>query len=496
MAIFHFSAKVISRSAGRSAVAAAAYRAGARLIDDETGEIYDYTRKRGVLGSDIYLPPDAPVAMLDRNALWDAATAKETRVNSTLAREFEIALPAELTQPQRDDLLQKFCLEIVAKHRCAVDACQHVPHKKEVKADGGEMDTPTNFHAHVMLSTRRLTANGFGEKTRELDEKKSGLVDFWRERLATLTNESLAAAGHESRVDHRSLVEQGIDRDPGVKLPRDVYEIVKRGEYSPVAEEIQERGSRRHTARVIAHETAEIALIDGDIVRWTAELEALTLEQSKQAQRQTDETIATAENVVRTLALETAETVVVREKTLRSEQELEALKKQRILESQRLHATVVELNGQRLQAKTADEIAIAKTDLIKFSNDLTSNADAIIALDSKLLQLNSKFGGLAEMLPDFMVPGRVDLMKKLAAKRELAIKIKSRIKKAESIAKANDAAAIDKRLYESKKRQAQIIAEVADIEADLAIVNRQPKPRQPQHSRVVRDRDKEHGYTL
>ncbi|MBP8285811.1 MAG: MobA/MobL family protein [Rhodoferax sp.] len=497
MASYHCSIKTVGRSDGRSAVGAAAYRSGQRLIDAETGEIYDYTRKSGVLSSAIFLPDGVDPKYLDRNTLWDAATAKETRKNSTLARELEVALPAELNVIQRTNLLQKICLEIVAKHQCAVDANQHAPHRQKVEADGGTFDKPKNFHGHLEMSTRRLTANGFGEKTREWDDKKSGTVEYWRERIATLTNEALADAGHESRVDHRSLAEQGIDRVPTAKLPREIYNRVKAGKESYVADEILVRVEGRHAARVIKHETAEIAVIDGDITRWTAELKALTVEQSKQAQRQADEAIAAAENVVRTLAVETAETVVVvKKKNLRSEQELETLKKQRILESQRLHATSVELNKQRLQAKTADQIAIAKSDLIDFSNRLSDNSNAVFELDSKLLQLNSRFGGLADMLPDFMVPGRADLVKNLAAKRELATKIKSLIKKAESIAKADDVKIIDQKLFEVKRRQAQIISEVADMDADLAIVNRQPKARQPQHSRLVRHRDKENEYTL
>lgn len=514
MASYHVSVKTTSRSDGSSIVASAAYRAGVVLVDDETGVTFDYRRKLGVISAEIFLPPGALGAMLDRSVLWNSAAAADTRKNSTIGRELEIALPAELTDGQRKKLVRKLCKQLVAKHGFAVDACIHKPHRKSVVSDDGVVDDSINYHVHILITTRQLNADGFGKKTREWDDRKLGVetVNFWRERVAMLTNEALAEVGFDARVDHRSLADQGIDREPTAKLPRDIYIRVKRGEDSYVAEEIQERVAAKHAGRVIAHETAEIAAIDRDIARWTSELKALTVEQSKQAQRQADEAISAAERVVKSLAQETPQTekyqavsvanpvaveevVTVVKDVLRSERELETLKKKRIAESQQLHATVLELGKKRLQARTADEIAIAKSDLIKINNDQARNADAIYALDKQLLSMNSRFNGLADKLPDFLVPGRADLMKKLAEKREFAIKINARINKSESIAKADDATVIDQSLFHAKKRQAQIFAEVADIDADLSILNRQPKVQQPQQSKVVRV-DKENVLNL
>jgi len=209
MAIYHLSVKTISRSAGRSATAAAAYRAACKIADTQTGEIHDYTHKGGVVSAELHLPENAPAWASDRAALWNAAEVAETRKNSTVAREFEIALPAELTQEQRRELANELAREIVERHGCAVDVCIHEPNKK------GDQQ---NHHAHILLTTRRLSADGFGEKTRELDERTSGAVDHWRDRFAQLQNAALERAGHSARVDHRSLENQGIERAPTVHL--------------------------------------------------------------------------------------------------------------------------------------------------------------------------------------------------------------------------------------------------------------------------------------
>jgi hypothetical protein len=207
VAIYHLSVKTVSRSAGRSATAAAAYRAGVKITDERTGEIHDYTRKGGVESADIVLPDGAPEWAADRVALWNAAEQAETRKNSTVAREFEIALPEELSPAERRLLALDLAREIVERHGCAADVAIHAPGK------GGDN---RNHHAHILLSTRRLGPGGFTEKTRELDDKKSGpeIVTEWRERWAALTNERLQERGIDARVDHRSLEAQGIDRVP------------------------------------------------------------------------------------------------------------------------------------------------------------------------------------------------------------------------------------------------------------------------------------------
>lgn len=207
VAIYHLSVKTVSRSSGRSATAAAAYRAGVEITDERTGEIHDYTRKGGVESAELVLPACAPEWAADRAALWNAAEQAETRKNSTVAREFEIALPEELSPAERQRLARDLAREIVERHGCAADVAIHAP--------GKEGDN-RNHHAHILLSTRRLGPEGFTEKTRELDDQKTGpqIVTQWRERFASLQNERLREAGIEARVDHRTLEAQGIDREP------------------------------------------------------------------------------------------------------------------------------------------------------------------------------------------------------------------------------------------------------------------------------------------
>lgn len=204
MSIYHLSVKTVSRSAGRSATAAAAYRAGVEIADERTGEVHDYTRRSGVVSADVTLPADAPAWAADRSALWNAAELAETRKNSTVAREFEVALPGELSVEQRHQLVATFARELADRHGIAVDAAIHLPDR--------EGDN-RNHHAHVLTSTRRLGPDGFGEKARELDDRKTGpeLVGRWRERWAELSNQALERAGERGRVDHRSLAAQRAD---------------------------------------------------------------------------------------------------------------------------------------------------------------------------------------------------------------------------------------------------------------------------------------------
>ncbi len=236
MAIYHLSIKTISRSAGRSAVAAAAYRSGEKLVDERQGIEHDYTRKSGVVLSQIILPPSAPEWAADRAALWNAAEEAEKRKNSTVAREFEVALPSELDEAQRRELALIFCRELSDRHGVAVDLSIHSP--------GQDGDT-RNHHAHVLVTTRRLGPEGLGEKTRELDTKNSGEVDYWRNRWAEICNECLEKAHQIERVDHRSLKDQGEERPAMIHQGPAVTQIERKAQkraeknntpYEPITE--------------------------------------------------------------------------------------------------------------------------------------------------------------------------------------------------------------------------------------------------------------------
>jgi len=220
MAIYHLSVKTVKRSTGRSAVAAAAYRTATKLIDDRTGQTYDYTRKQGVEFTEILIPETAPIDLSERNALWDRAEAAETRKNSVTAREYEIALPAEFDREQQKACVREFSRWLVDRFGVAVDAAIHAPHR-----DGDQR----NFHAHILTTTRGVNGEGFGKKTRELDEKTSGAVVEVREKWAEVANRHLERAQATDRIDHRSHKDRGIETAPTFHLGVKAAAMERRG---------------------------------------------------------------------------------------------------------------------------------------------------------------------------------------------------------------------------------------------------------------------------
>ena len=221
MASFHLAVKTIGRSAGRSATAAAAYRAGVEIADERTGIVHDYTRKQGIEHREIVAPADAPEWVRDRSALWNAAEQAETRKNSTIAREYEIALPAELSAEERRDLAVGLAQEISERHGVAVDVAIHAP---------GRHGDQRNHHAHLLTTTRRIGAEGLGEKSRELDQKTSGEVERWRGRYAEMQNAALERAQVAERVDHRSHQRRGIEQEATVHMGPNVVAMERRAE--------------------------------------------------------------------------------------------------------------------------------------------------------------------------------------------------------------------------------------------------------------------------
>ena len=290
MAIYHASIKTVGRSAGRSATAAAAYRAGAEIEDERTGQIHDYRRKGGVEFAELVLPAAAPEWAADRAALWNAAEQAETRKNSTVAREFEVALPAELSAAERRRLALDFAREIVAKHGCAADVSIHAP---------GRAGDNRNHHAHILVTTRRLVGTGFTEKTRELDDQKSGMVQYWRERFAVLQNERLQEAGVDARVDHRSLRVQGVEREPARHLGPSASGFERRtGEASRRRLDFEQNAMARLAQAKEAGELERQALIvERSIVNLGQDIEAAKRERTEAlvSQRQEAEGLAQEE---------------------------------------------------------------------------------------------------------------------------------------------------------------------------------------------------------
>ncbi|MCA0948502.1 MobA/MobL family protein [Salipiger pacificus] len=230
MASYRFSASVISRSTGRSAVAAAAYRAAALLQDDRYGESYDYRPKGGVLHSEIMAPENTPVWMHNREQLWNAVESAERRKDAQLAREIQLSLPHELDDDQRRDLVRSFVAEQFVASGMIADVAIHAPHRQ------GDQ---RNHHAHVMLTMRELTSEGFGKKVRDWNDRAN--IDRWRAEWAEAQNLAFERHGIAASVDHRSLEDQGVDREAQQHEGPNVTAMRRRGEPTRIAEENDRR---------------------------------------------------------------------------------------------------------------------------------------------------------------------------------------------------------------------------------------------------------------
>jgi Ti-type conjugative transfer relaxase TraA len=207
MAIYHFSAKVVSRGGGSSAVAAAAYRSADRLYDARLDRHHDFSNKTGVVHSEVMLPEGAPEEWRDRAKLWNDVEAVEVRKDAQLAREIEFAIPREMSQADGIQLARDFVQREFVDRGMVADLNVH----RDVGVDG--LAKP---HAHVMLSMREVGENGFGPKVREWN--KTELLTHWREAWAEHVNGRLAQLDIDARIDHRSLEAQGIALEPQNKI--------------------------------------------------------------------------------------------------------------------------------------------------------------------------------------------------------------------------------------------------------------------------------------
>lgn len=210
MAIYHLRATMISRSQGRSATAASAYRVAERIEDRRTGLTFDYAARSGVDHTEILAPDHAPDWVRDRSELWNRVEESETRKNSQVAREVRVALPDELTHAQRLELVREFVRSQFVDRGMVADIALHAP---------GREGDERNHHAHILLTTREIDAEGSvpggGFTTKNRDWNKVEVLEGWREAWARDSNAALERAGLEDRVDHRTLVAQ---RDEALEL--------------------------------------------------------------------------------------------------------------------------------------------------------------------------------------------------------------------------------------------------------------------------------------
>lgn len=228
MAIFYLRASIVSRGDDKSAVGAAAYRAGVRMSDERSGETWDYSKK-AVIASGIIAPPNAPAWASDRQQLWNAVERAETRKDAQLARDFTIAIPNELTPIAGEKIVRAWISEQLVARGMVADYALH-------EGDGRE----PNLHAHVLVTMRKIDDIGFS-KTKERAWNDRKMMDELRESWGAHANRALEHAGIAERIDHRSYYERGIDRVPQVHLGPAVAALEASGIRT-------DRGDRNRTA--------------------------------------------------------------------------------------------------------------------------------------------------------------------------------------------------------------------------------------------------------
>lgn len=281
MAIYHFSAQIISRSNGSSSVGSSAYRSGEKIENERTGEVHDYTRKTGIEYTEIIAPSNAPEWASDRAKLWNEVEKIEKSKNSQLAREINIALPKELSLEKQIELTREFVKDTFVDQGMVADISIHDTQKG-------------NPHAHIMLTMRPFENGEWGAKAKKeyiLDKKgekiklKSGeyksrkidIVDWnkkenlekWREQWANYANRTLERNGIKERIDHRTLAEQGVERVPQIHVGTHASAMEKRGVQS-------ERGQLNNEIKEL---NKELENIDKENIKAISEYKELKQEE-------------------------------------------------------------------------------------------------------------------------------------------------------------------------------------------------------------------------
>lgn len=240
MAIYLLSVKALSRTQGRNVIAAAAYRAGEQLRDSmdftsKKTKVHDYRRRRGVVASGVVLPADAPAALSDRQTLWNTVERHEKRKDSRVAREVLIALPHELSAEERQAATLELVNHLVDTYGVGADYAIHEP-DKHPKAD------QRNHHAHILITTRSIAANGLNPKViAAFNDKIKGseTIEAVRAAWEGICNNALEAAQRPERVSRHTLQAQGIERLPEPKQGAIATQRERQGRGSFAGEERQ-----------------------------------------------------------------------------------------------------------------------------------------------------------------------------------------------------------------------------------------------------------------
>ena len=280
MAIYHCTIKIISRGKGMSAVGASAYRSGEILKNEYDGITHDFTRKRGIVHTEILLPPHAPPDFADRPTLWNAVEKIEKSKNSQLAREIEVALPVELDREKQIQLVREYVQDNFVSAGMCADIAIHD------KKNG-------NPHAHIMLTMRPLEQSGeWGAKSKKeyiLDKngqriklkngsfktRKVDLTDWndkdkaelWRQAWADVTNRYLAGQNIPQRIDHRSYERQGVEQIPTVHMGVAATQMERRGI-------VTEKGGKNRQIREQNRLLKEVKRRIAELGKWVKEKSA------------------------------------------------------------------------------------------------------------------------------------------------------------------------------------------------------------------------------
>lgn len=316
MAIYHLHCQIIGRSSGRSAIAAAAYRAGENLTDEETGIVSDYTRKGGVIYSEIQLCANAPEEYADRSTLWNAVSEVEKSKDAQLAREIEVALPRELDEKDWRQMIRNYCQDNFVSRGMIADWSIHHPDKAD--------DNP---HCHIMLTTRPIKEDGtwdakekkvyardeYGDRIPVIDpstgEQKVGArgrkmwvretvqtndwnsrdnIASWREAWADECNRWIDAHNDRydqsiERIDHRSYADRSIDKIPGVHVGVAANEMAAR-QIENNDEVTADRYNVQQDINAANQEWHRNQIDQGDILRQLSETISEAMQRAQEAQ--------------------------------------------------------------------------------------------------------------------------------------------------------------------------------------------------------------------
>lgn len=486
MAIYHFSAKKISRLSGRSSVEAAAYRAAEKIIDTRTGEIHDYSRKSGVFCSAVFLPNGGSV---NRGELWNAVENKHKRRDAIVAREFEISLPLELSMDQRVELAFAYAKEVADQYGVAVDIALHAPKivtNSMVENNPGisyVVDSGTkskhngNWHMHIMITACHANADGIlGNKCVELDPihcqraKIGNAVDQQRLRWQVICNAALENAGSNQRIDRRSLLDQGItDRQAGIHYGPEISGILRRGEISKVVE--------RHNKKVVEIIVQQNTDVTIEATCQFAHADAVKIEQERRILKENPTPVLAKEKPI---VYNLAKRNEFSDLTIDA---LEYIRDLRVNELNIMFMRIQTIENKRLRAKSGGEITSAKNALL----DLSKRMELLKGtMKSRLLiieGLNSRFGGFYEFLPKRMTPNRAHLQNLIEIDKAAVTTLQLQIDQVRAVADSPDRAQVALDLVSARERSAQLKAEIKDIDDSVIEARQRESSAKPVHAR-------------